>query len=37
MLNHAMDLYQMEASFIYDYERMEFIIFVHVPMIPKGN
>ena len=37
MLNHAMDLYQMEASFIYDYERMEFILFVHVPMIPKGN
>ena len=37
MLDHAMDLYQMEASYIYDYRTMEFILFVHVPMIPPGN
>lgn len=37
MLDHAMDLHQMDASYIYDYNTMEFILFVHVPMIPPGN
>ena len=37
LAKHAFDLYQMEASFLYDHHTFEFILFVHVPMIPPGN
>ena len=37
MLNHPSDLYQLESSFVYDAEKMEFILFVHVPMFPPEN
>ena len=37
MLEHPSDIYQLEASYIYDPVKMEFIMFIHVPMLPSEN
>ena len=37
MLDHPSDLYQLDSSYVYDAKKMEFIVFVHVPMLPPQN
>lgn len=37
VLKHPSDLFQHEASYIYDAKTMDFILFVHIPMIPPDS